>query len=145
MADNLLIKGKAKDVVIRVDAVRTTAVTMIPAAVMTAAMIPAATMAVAMIAAAMTVLITAIGVTTGKAVPITKGVADAMIATMTGKAVAIMTPTMWTTEQMLHAAPLVRAHIADPGVALTTLTSPISSRALVAPKDHIHLLLAIMP
>ena len=160
MADKLLIKGEDKDVAIRVDAVKTTAATMIHAAVMTAAMIAAAmiaaamiaaamiaaaTMAVAMITAAMTVPVTATGVTTNKATPITMGVAGAMIATMTGRAVALMRLTMLTTETMLRAAPLLRTHIADPGVTLTTLASPISLMALVTPKDPIHLFLAIMP
>ena len=84
--------------------------------------------------------------TANNAAQITKGVAATIITTMTGstQAVATMTLTMSTTERMLHAAPLVHAHIADPGVALTTLASTISLMALVTPKGPIHLLLAIM-
>ena len=83
--------------------------------------------------------------TTDKAAPITKGVAGAMIATMAGRAVALMRLIMSTTGIMLHAAPLARARIANPEVTLTTLTDPTSLMDLVAPKDHIVLLLAIMP
>ena len=140
MVDTLLIKGEAKDVVIRVDVFKTTAATMIAVA-----MIAAAAMAVAMMTTAMTVPVTATGMTTDTAAPITKGVASAMITTMTGRAIALMRLTMATTETMLHAAPFICAHIADPGVALTTLTGPTNLMALVAPKDHIILLLEIMP
>ena len=140
MVDNLLIKGGAKDVVIKVDDARTTVTIMIPAV-----MLITATMTVARNTAPMTAHVTAIGVTSNKAASITKGVVDAMITTMTGKAVAIMTLTMSTTDQMRHAAPLVCAHMANPGVTLTTLASPISLMALLTPKDHIHMLLAIMP
>ena len=68
-----------------------------------------------------------------------------MIATMAGRAVALMRLTMLTTERILHAAPLARARIANPEVTLTTLTDPTSLMDLVDPKDHIVLLLAIMP
>ena len=71
--------------VIKVDAVRTTVATMIAAAMIAAATMADATMADAMIAvvtmavarntAVMTAHVTAIGVMTNKAAPITKGVA----------------------------------------------------------------------
>jgi len=143
MADNLLIKGEAKAMVIKVEDIRTTVVTMIATtmistALIAAAMIAAATMAVARNTAVMTAHVTAIGVTTNNAAPITKGVANAIITMMTGsaKAVATMPLTMLRTEHMLQVAPLalVCAHITGPGAALTTLASPISLVALATPK-----------
>ena len=84
MMDNLLIKGEANDLVIRVDAIRTTITTMIAVV-----MIAAATMTVARNTAVMTDHVTAIDVTTNKDTPVTKGVADAIITMMTGSAKAI--------------------------------------------------------
>ena len=122
MVDNLLIKGEAKDVVIRVNAIKTTAATMIHAAMMAAAMIAAV-----MTSAAITVPVTATGVTTSKAAPIIKGVASAMTATMT-----VTTLTISMTGIMLHEAPLARAHIAAPGVVPKTPTDPATLANLIA-------------
>ena len=133
MTAKLLTKGEANAVAIRVDAVKTTAATMIHAAMMAAAMIAAAMMATfAMTSAAMTVPVTATGVTTSKAAPIIKGVASAMIATMTGRAVALTTLTMSTTGIMLHEAPLTRAHIAAPEVVPNTPIDPVTLTDLMA-------------
>ena len=141
MAAKLLTKGKAKCVAIRVDAAMMAAA-MMTAAMMAAAMIAtvivaAAMMAVATIPAAttstaMTVPLTATGVTTNKVAPIIKGVASAMIATMTGRAVATARLTMSMTGILLHEAPLARAHLEAPGVLPKTPTDPSTLTDLMA-------------
>ena len=140
MEDNILIQGKVKGVSIQVDNAKVTVAITMPAA-----MIAAATMAVTRTVATMIACITATGVTTTKDNPIIQDVADVMITTMTcsARTVAHMALTMSTTER-IHAATLVCAHIANIGVALTTLASSISTMTLVTLKDPIHLLVAIM-
>ena len=123
MAAKLLTKEEAKGMAIIVDAVMMAAA-MMAAAMIAAAMMAVATIPAAMTSAAMTVLVTTTGVTTNKAAPIINDVASAMIATMTGGAVAITMLTMSMTGMLLHEAPLARAHIVAPGVAPKTPTDP---------------------
>jgi hypothetical protein len=153
MVAKLLSKGEAKDVAIKagtamMDAAMMTAARM-AAAMKATAMMAAARMAAAMIAvaaittaamtsAAMIVPRAATGTMTNKAAQIIKGVAAAMIATLTGAAVVHTTLTTLRTLMQNHAAPLALDLLSAQEAVRTprTQTDPANIMSLRDMKVH---------